>query len=147
MRKIIVDISSARKSINPGLSAFCEALAAQSRAQNGATKMTTKKISDWLEEHIGSHDIDEATALAKSFNEETGGDPSGWPTHTVKETRDRIANDPRGGSISGKNEVRCVYGYELASHLAWKHTKKSSHAMGRGFAYRENVQLLRDAGL
>lgn len=106
-----------------------------------------KKISDWLEAHIGSHDIANALTLRDSFIAECGCVPLHWPMHTVKETRERIAGDVRGGSVTGADEAKVVYGYELAASLAYDYADKfRSTAMGRGFAYRHCVEALRAAG-
>lgn len=108
--------------------------------------MSKMKISDWLAVHVDSHTIHDHVKLAADFQTHTG-EVASWPTHTVKETRRAIATDPRGGTVSGPDDYLVAYGYEIAAHLAWKHTKQTSQKFGRGSMFRECVGFLVSAGL
>lgn len=104
------------------------------------------KISQWLEESIGSHDICDAVMLAKDFAEKTGCETASWPVHSERETIDAIERRGLGGSLKEmKPRATVVWGYELAAHLARKHAGHSSTMMGRGFLFRDCIAALKKA--
>lgn len=110
--------------------------------------MIIMKVSEWLRTASASHVIQDAAKLAADYTKATGNSAEGWPTHTVAETRRRLAGDPRGGEVGGKAQQRVTYGYQLAVYLAeelvpgFRSTKS-----GRGFAFDEAVDALERAGL
>lgn len=104
-----------------------------------------KKVSDWLTESIGSHDIAPADKLASDFTAETGEEPC-WSTHTVAETRKAIASRGLGGNCGGQPKLMVVWGFEVAQSLAMKYAGFRSTKLGRGSLYWDCVDALRKAG-
>lgn len=104
-----------------------------------------QKVSFWLTESLGSHDIAVADLLAEDFTKCTGLEPC-WPTHTNRATINEMERRGLGGTLT--TEGVTAWGYEVAEALAKKYVQ-GYHCtkVGRGFIYREALEALRAAGV
>lgn len=106
------------------------------------------KVSTWLSS-LDSHTVYEYHGLAGDFQVKTG-ELASWPTTSLKDTRERMRNDPRGGQLykdDQSDETRVVYGYSLAVYLASQYVRGfKSTKMGRGFMFHEAIDALIQAG-
>lgn len=104
-------------------------------------------ISDWLSEAIGSHDISDAVKLKENYKLATGNEPGKWPVHTRAQTKAAMDARGLGGTLKEDAGNGEVWGYELASHLAYHFANGyRPSAMGRGTAYRQCIDALKAAG-
>lgn len=106
------------------------------------------RVSEWLVNNTDSHGIYSAVDLQRSYAKDTGMTDM-LPTHTIRETRQRISADPRGGEIVETDDATlCCYGYELARFLADRYGKDREYRnkTGRGFLYRAAVESMRANG-
>lgn len=104
-----------------------------------------QKISDWLGENLGSHDIVNHAKFGCAFLGATGIAPC-WPTHTESQTLQAIENRGLGGSLQREGAV-CAWGYEIAASLARKYAPNYKRTkVGRGWIFWEALDALREAG-
>lgn len=104
------------------------------------------KISEWLNESIGSHDIADSAALRADFVAKVGHEPINWPSHSKRETKRAIDARGLGGSVR-EGEGDDVWGYELAAKLAFNYADGfRPTAIGRGTAFWQCVEALQKAG-
>ncbi len=105
------------------------------------------KISQWLSEYVGSHNIYDHDLLVKSFVGKTGLEDyaRGWPIHDAEETKRAIEARGLGGSLTTKADD-LVYGYELAEHFSAVLLDYYPPANGRGTRFRQSVEALKDGG-
>lgn len=104
--------------------------------------MTYSKPSELLRE-LDSHGIYNARAL-----DECDFDTDTVPTFTVDETARTIEARGLGGTVSGSDEDRLIYGFSTATALARAFLGESPGLMfqGRGSSFRCDLEALEKAG-
>lgn len=104
-----------------------------------------KKISQWLVDNIGSHEICDDATMRKSFEKETG-KKAAWLAHSVAETRRAISGRGLGGSVSDNDNKPVCYGYEIAASLAQVYANGFRSSMsGRGSMFRDCLEAIQQA--
>jgi hypothetical protein len=68
------------------------------------------------------------------------------PVFTQKQTQQVMDNRGLGGTLTMDTSVKLIYGYTTADALARKLAGKTSTKMGRGSSFRDNVEIVREAG-
>ena len=104
-----------------------------------------KKISEFLSE-LDSHSIYESEPMKKDFKEQTGQEPV-WGEYTERQTAEAMESRGLGGYMNPADGKKLCYGYDVAKSLAQKHAPGyRCTKMGRGFAFQEALEALRNAG-
>lgn len=118
---------------------------------------TTMKASDWLAE-LGSHTLYHAEILAGIPGvavtieaDHATLAANGRSVRTWLQTPAQVVANPGKAGVTltlgpDDEDVRMVAGYALSADLATLLAGRTSSALGRGFAFRENLALIRDAG-
>ena len=101
-----------------------------------------KRVSEWLED-IHSHSILGYLEASEDFRNQTNiEDTSDWPCYTRDEMIAKIEARGLGGELNGEGPF--VPACEIAAHYAAKLVGFESIKLGRGSAYRECVEALRN---
>jgi len=64
---------------------------------------------------------------------------------TARQMANSVANSKAGGEFTPGDESRFFSGYSMAAHFAKHYAGETSTKMGRGFSYRENLELVANA--
>jgi hypothetical protein len=117
-------------------------------AKRAAAQASRMKISQWLKDRVGSHDICNFQGVARDFKQYTGVEPPFQATMNVGQARAKIKRRGLGGYCEGREEEAVIAGYEIAVILA-KHfvSQFRSTKMGRGSMFWEAHAALEAAGL
>lgn len=105
------------------------------------------KISKWLADRVGSHEICNVALLEKDFTEYTG-EVVKFDSYTVKAARAALKERGIGGYVKGKDSERVTDGCSVAEQLADIYAKDQPRMdmMGRGSRYHEALGALIRAG-
>lgn len=96
-------------------------------------------------EQFHSHAILDARAIAERYQAATNMLPT-WPVYTYEEMVTQIEQRGKGGELEHVDSATYCSASDMASSTAFLLAGKTSSKMGMGFAFRENLQFLKDAG-